>query len=86
MVGHILLATVSMAQSGKFFASICCLEAEVPQLPSTEKAVGLDVGIKDLFITSDGQKFPNPKWLEVSEEKLSRLQRQLSRKPKGSNS
>ena len=84
VVGHILSATVSMSRSGKFFVSICCSQVEIPQLPSTGKAVGLDVGIKDLVITSDGQKFLNPKWLEASEEKLARLQRRLSRKPKGS--
>lgn len=83
--GHILSATVSMTKSGKFFVSICCSKVEIPQLPSTGKAVGLDVGIKDLVITSDGQKIQNPKWLEQSAKKLAKLHRRLSRKPKGSH-
>ena len=82
--GRILNATVSMSRSGKFFVSLCCTEVEIPQLPSTGAAVGLDVGIKDLVITSDGQKFDNPKYMQKAEKKLAILQRRLSRKPKGS--
>lgn len=82
--GHLLNATVSMTRSGKFFVSICCSEVEIPRLPGTGKAVGLDVGIKDLVITSDGEKFRNPKFLAKSEKKLAHLQRELSRKSKGS--
>ena len=82
--GRILNATVSMSRSGKFFVSLCCTEVEIPQLPSTGAAVGLDVGIKDLVITSDGQKFDNPKYMQKAEKKLATLQRRLSRKPKGS--
>ena len=82
--GRILNATVSMSRSGKFFVSLCCTEVEIPQLPSTGAAAGLDVGIKDLLITSDGQKFDNPKYMQKAEKKLAILQRRLSRKPKGS--
>lgn len=82
--GRILSATVSIARSGKFFVSLCCTEVDIPQLPSTGAAVGLDVGIKDLVITSDGAKYANHKYLAKSEKKLAKLQRRLSRKPKGS--
>lgn len=82
--GRILNATVSMTKSGKFFVSLCCTEVEIPQVPSTDKAVGIDLGIKDLLITSDGQKYNNPKWLQKAQKKLARAQRALSRKPKGS--
>lgn len=82
--GRILNATVSITCSGKFFVSICCTDADIPQLPSTGAAVGLDVGIKDLVITSDGAKYANHKYLAKSEKKLAKLQRRLSRKPKGS--
>ena len=47
--------------------------------------VGIDLGIKDFAITSDGDKISNPKYLAKSEKKLIKLQRQLSRKSKGSN-
>lgn len=82
--GRILNATVSITRSGKFFVSLCCTDVEIPQLTSTGAAVGLDVGIKDLIITSDGAKYANHKCLAKSEKKLAKLQRQLSRKPKGS--
>ena len=82
--GRILNATVSMSRGEKFFVSLCCTGVEIPQLPSTGAAVGLDVGIKDLVITSDGQKFDNPKYMRKAEKKLATLQRKLSRKPKGS--
>lgn len=82
--GRILNATVSMSRSGKFFVNLCCTEVDIPQLLSTGAAVGLDVGIKDLVITSDGQKYDNPKHLQKAEKKLATLQRRLSRKPKGS--
>ena len=82
--GRILNATVSMSRSGKFFVSLCCTEVEIPQYPSTGAAVGLDVGIRDLVIPSDGQKYDNPKYLQKAEKKLAALQRRLSRKPKDS--
>ena len=82
--GRILSATVSITRSGKFFVSLCCTDVEIPQRPSTGVAVGLDVGVKDLVITSDGAKYANHKYFTKSEKKLAKLQRRLSRKPKGS--
>ena len=82
--GRILSATVSRASSGKFYVSICCTDVEINPLPSTGKDAGVDLGIKDLAITSEGVRFSNNKYLRASEEKLSRLQRKLSRKSKGS--
>ena len=82
--GRIVNATVSITRGRKFFVSLCCVDVDIPQTPSTGAAVGLDVGIKDLVITSDGVKYSNHKYLAKSEKKLARLQRQLSRKPKGS--
>lgn len=58
-----------MSRSGKFFVNLCCTEVDIPQLLSTGAAVGLDVGIKDLVITSDGQKYDNPKYLQKAEKK-----------------
>ena len=53
-------------------------------LPSTGAVVGLDMGLKSFAITSDGVEYPNHKYLAKSTRKLVRLQRQLSRKTKGS--
>lgn len=83
--GRILSATVSQNPSGKYFVSLCCTDVEIPQYESTGAVVGLDLGIKDFAITSDGQAFENHKHLAASEKKLARLQRQLSRKQKGSS-
>lgn len=83
--GRILSATVSRSASGKYYVSLCCrLEENIPKLPSTGAVVGLDVGIKSFAVSSDGVEYPNPKYLRQSEKKLARLQRQLSRKTKGS--
>lgn len=82
--GRILSATVSQAPSGKYFVSICCADVEVRPLPSTGQMVGIDLGIKDFAITSDGQVFANYKYLTASQQKLATLQRKLSRKQRGS--
>ena len=83
--GRILSATVSRSASGKYYVALCCrLEENIPKLPSTGAVVGLDVGIKSFAVSSDGVEYPNPKYLRQSEKKLARLQRQLSRKTKGS--
>ena len=83
--GHILSATVSQNPSGKYFVSLCCTYVEIAPLERTDKVCGVDLGIHDLAITSDGTKYPNNKYIAKVEKKLARLQRQLSRKSKGSN-
>lgn len=83
--GRILSATVSRSASGKYYVSLCCrLEQDIPKLPSVGAVVGLDMGIKSFAVSSDGIEYPNPKYLQQSEKKLARFQRQLSRKTKGS--
>ena len=82
--GRILSATVSQAPSGKYFVSICCTDVEIEPLPETGAVVGVDLGIKDLAITSDGVKYPNNRYTYQAEKRLARLQRELSRKSKGS--
>lgn len=83
--GRILSATVSRSASGKYYVSLCCrLEKNIPKLPSTGAVIGLDLGIKSYAVTSDSIEHENPKYLKQSEKKLKRLQRQLSRKTKGS--
>lgn len=83
--GRILSATISQNPSGKYFVALCCTDVEMAPLPSTGAVVGLDMGIKSYAITSDGVEHPNPKHLSKSLRKLARLQRQLSRKSRGSN-
>ena len=83
--GRILSATVSRSASGKYYVSLCCrLDDAMPKLPPTGAVVGLDMGIKSFAVSSDGTEYTNPKYLQQSEKKLARLQRQLSRKTRGS--
>lgn len=71
-------------KNGKFYACLSC-EVEFCSLPVINKHVGVDLGIKHLAITSDGQFFDSPNYLRKSERKLKHLQRSVSRKKIGSN-
>jgi putative transposase len=85
--GEIRQATISKKPSGKYFISILCETNENNKTKSEIKentTIGLDLGIKDFIITSDGVKYGNNKYLKQSENKLSKAQRKLSRKTKGS--
>lgn len=81
--GKIKSATVSQVSSGKYYVSIL-VETEHEELSHRNRNIGLDLGIKDLCITSDGIRYKNPKIIKKYERKLSRLQRQLAHKEKGS--
>lgn len=82
--GRILSATVSQNPSGNYFVSLCCTDVEIEPLPSTGAVVGLDMGLKEFVITSDGTQYPYHKYLAKSQRKLAKRQRKLSRKSKGS--
>lgn len=82
--GRILNATISQEQNGHYYCSLCCTDVEFKQLPKTNKNVGIDLGLADFVILSDGIKIENPQFYEQSEKKLARLQRELSRKTIGS--
>ena len=82
--GRILNATISQNPSGKYFVSVCCTDVEIPQYSSTSAVVGIDLGIKEFAITSDGMHIQNPKYLAKSQKNLAKLQRKLSRKTIGS--
>lgn len=83
-IGTIKSATVSQTPSGKYFVSIL-IDCENFQMKPTGAMVGIDLGIKDLLITSDGDKFENPKTLYKYEKKLAKEQRKLAKKKIGSN-
>lgn len=83
--GRILNATIEQVPSGKYFISLCCTDIELTELPKTKKSVGVDLGLKEFAITSDGLKINNPKYLAKSLKKLKTLQKSLSRKTKGGN-
>lgn len=81
--GKIKSATISQAPSDKYFVSVL-VEEEQKELPKVEKSVGVDLGIKNLVITSDGEKFDNLKLIKKYEDKLAKEQRKLAHKQKGS--
>lgn len=86
--GDIKTVTVSRTVTNKYFVSILVdNKQEIPKkLPITEQsAVGIDLGIKDFCITSDGKKFENKDFLKSTMQKLRVSQRSLARKTKGSN-
>ena len=84
--GRILNATISQEPDGKYYCSLCCTDVEFNLLTTTGYSVGIDLGIADFAIFSDGIKIENKKFYEQSEKKLAKLQRELSRKQIGSNS
>lgn len=75
--------TIKKTNTNKYFCSICC-DYEVTEYEQTGNCVGLDLGIKDIIITSDGQKFENKKFLKNSERKIKHLQREFNKKKKDS--
>ncbi|MGN4422959.1 IS200/IS605 family element RNA-guided endonuclease TnpB [Bacillus cereus group sp. MYBK30-1] len=82
--GRILHATIRRNPSGKYFVSIL-VETNVQEIPKTESTCGIDVGLKDFAILSDGTIYKNPKFFRTLEEKLAKAQRILSRRTKGSS-
>ena len=82
--GVIKSATISKTSDDKYYISIL-VETEIKPLERTDKTIGLDLGVKDIVITSTGLKYKNHKYLAKSEKKLAREQRKLSHMVKGSN-
>ena len=81
----ILFATISKTPTGKYYVSVTCQVEHTP-FEKTNSQVGIDVGIKDLAILSDGSKYENIKALNKNLKKLKYESRQLSKKQKGSKS
>ena len=77
--GMIKSATISRHASGKYYISLLCKE-EINELPKNNSAIGIDLGITDFAILSDGQKIDNNKFTSKMEKKLKREQRKLSRR------
>lgn len=81
--GRILNATISQEPSGKYYVSLCCTDVDIKPLDKTDNSIGIDLGIKEFCITSDGEMIENPQYLKKSLNRLAKLQRELSRKSKG---
>lgn len=84
IIGTIKSATISLTPTGKYFVSILTEQTYEPY-EKTSKSVGIDLGIKDFVITSDGRKYKNNRYTKKYQRKLKRAQKHLSRKQKGSS-
>lgn len=84
---NIRSATLSKTKSGNFFLSILIEmeDTELKRFEHTNKQVGIDLGVKDFVIKSDGEVFENKHFFKKEEKQIKKLQRQLSKKVKGSN-
>ncbi|MEH7125543.1 IS200/IS605 family element RNA-guided endonuclease TnpB [Bacillus sp. JJ1773] len=80
--GRIISVTIRRNLSGKFFVSLAT-ETEVTELPKTNSAIGIDIGIKDFAILSNGTIYPNPQFFRTLEEKLAKAQQIMSRRTIG---
>lgn len=84
--GRMKTVTVSRNACGHYHASVLTDDGiPMPEVFTDGKAIGVDVGLSHLAVTSDGSKFSNPRHLRKAEKNLKRKQRKLSRKKKGSN-
>lgn len=85
--GKIKTITISKSPTGKYYASILVdnfVDFPEKSVIDADKTIGIDLGIKDLLITSNGEKIPNPTFFKNGIERLKILQRRASRKKKGS--
>jgi len=83
--GSIVDVTISVDNCGKYYISLCCKVEDVAKRDiSSLPEIGIDLGLKDLCITSEGKKYENHKFLNKSKRSIARMQRNLSRKKKGS--
>lgn len=82
--GVIKSVTVSQTPSGKYYVSVLVNQEEKEKLSKTDSQIGIDLGLKEFAITSDGEMIKNPKYLRKSEKRLRKLQKDLSRCKKGS--
>ena len=75
--------TIERSKTNKYYCSICC-DIEPEEYEHTGEVIGIDLGIKNLVIDSNGNKYENPKYLNGAEKKINHLQRLYSKKTKGS--
>ena len=84
--GKVKTVTISRVPSGKYFASILLDDgSDAPKASSDGKCIGIDVGISDICVTSEGSKYRNPRWMKKHQRNLKRKQQNLARKQLGSN-
>ena len=84
--GKIKTVTLTKNKADQYYASVLFEDGKEQPKPSTEgKTIGLDMGLTDFCITSDGSKYANPRWIDKHQRNLKRKQQALSRKREGSS-
>ena len=83
IAGSIKSATITLTTTGKYYVSVLT-EVEYEPMVGTQKCVGVDLGIKDFVITSDGKKYKNNRYTKKYQKRLEKAQKHLSRKKYGS--
>ena len=83
--GKVKSATIEQLSTGKYYVSVLVEENTKPCKVQPKKIVGIDLGVKDIVITSDNEKIGNPNYIKKYEKRIKRCQRELSRRVKGSN-
>lgn len=73
--GRILNATISQEPSGKYYISLCCTDVEIENLKTSNKEIGIDLGIKNFAVTSDETTIENSKYLQKSFQRKDFLQK-----------
>lgn len=78
--GRFVSVTISLDAAGRYFAAFLCTDVPTKDTPSTDRKVGIDLGVETLATLSDGTKIGNPRHLKKYERKLAQEQRRLSRR------
>ena len=76
--------TLIKTSTNKYYLSIC-IDYDIVQKKKLNSVIGLDLGIKDFIVDSNGNRYENKHFYKSQEKKLKKLQKQLSKKQKGSN-
>lgn len=83
--GRILHASVIKERNGQYYCTLCCTDVELEEKVKTFNNIGIDLGISNFAIFSNGVKIANPRFYEKAEQRITKLQRELARKQIGSS-
>jgi len=78
------MVIVSREPDGRWYVTLTIDTDDVEPLPSAGHVVGVDLGVSDLAVTSDGEQIANPRHLERRARALARYQRRMARRQKDS--
>ena len=81
---YIHSVTLTKTSTNKYYLSIC-IDYNIIQKEKLDTVIGLDLGIKDFIVDSNGNRYDNKHFHKNQENKLKKLNKQLSKKQKGSN-